>query len=112
MNYPDMITDLPEAEIPFCGVKGWLLQGEKIQALFLDIDPIGEVKEHSHSAQFGFVLQGEMSLTIGGITKRYKKGDSYYIPEGVKHSAVFHSQFKAVDVFNEAQRYAIKQTRK
>ena len=47
-DYPEMITDLPRADIPFSGVRGWILQGEEKQVIFLDIDPIGEVAEHSH----------------------------------------------------------------
>ena len=103
-----MINGLPEADIPFKGVTGRILQGEAQQAVFMDIEPIGEVGEHSHSEQFGFVLEGEMSLTIGGETKRYTPGDSYYIPEGVLHSAIFHSRVKVVDIFNEKARYSAK----
>lgn len=108
MDYPKMITDLPQADIPFKGVKGWIVQGENQQVIFMNIDPIGEVTEHTHSAQFGVVLDGEMSLTIGGETKRYKKGDTYSVPDGVPHSAVFHSQVKVMDMFNEKERYRTK----
>lgn len=108
MDYPEMITDLPEADVPFIGVRGWILQGENQQLVFMDIDPIGEVTEHAHGAQFGVVLDGEMSLTIGGQTRRCKKGDTYYIPEGVPHSAVFHSHVKAIDMFDEKGRYRVK----
>jgi len=107
-DYPEMITDLPRADIPFSGVRGWILQGEEKQVVFLDIDPIGEVAEHSHGAQMGVVIEGEMSLTIGGGTKRYGKGDIYFVPEGVLHSAVFHSAFKAIDIFNDKHRYKPK----
>ncbi len=69
MDYPAMITDLPQADIPFEGVRGWLMQGPKQQLVFMDIAPIGSVPEHSHRAQFGVVLDGEMTLTIGGETK-------------------------------------------
>jgi quercetin dioxygenase-like cupin family protein len=108
MDYPEMITHLPEADIPFTGVRGWILQGENQQLVFMDIDPIGEVTEHTHGAQFGVVLDGEMSLTIDGQTRRCKKGDTYYIPEGVPHSAVFHSHVKAIDMFDEKRRYRAK----
>ena len=108
MDFPDMIKNLPEADIPFKGVRGWILQGKNQQVVFMDIDPIGEVSEHTHSAQFGVVLEGEMSLTIGGETKRYRKGDTYFIPEGVPHSAVFHSPFRVIDIFDEKQRYRTK----
>lgn len=110
MDYPDMIMDLPEADIPFQGVKGRILQGEDQQVVFMEIEPIGEVAEHHHGAQFGFVLEGEMSLTIGGKTRRYRPGDSYFIPEGVPHSAIFHSLVKVVDIFDEKARYQVKKT--
>lgn len=108
MDYPKMILDLPEADIPFEGVRGWLHQGERQQIVFMSIEPIGEVSEHSHGEQFGVVLEGEMTLTIGGESKRYKKGDTYFIPDGVPHSAVFHSAVKVIDMFNEIARYRAK----
>jgi len=107
-EYPEMITSLPEAEIPFQGLQGWILQGGLQQLVFLEIEPIGKVTEHTHSAQFGIVLDGEMTLTIGGVTKTYRKGDTYMIPEGVPHSAVFHSKVFVVDLFNEPARYRAK----
>lgn len=108
MEYPKMISSLPQADIPFKGVKGWILQGQAQQLVFMEIDPIGEVTEHTHSAQFGMVLDGEMSLTIGSETKRYRRGDTYFIPEGIPHSAVFHSKVYIVDLFNERARYKEK----
>ncbi len=108
MDFPEMIKNLPEADIPFKGVRGWILQGKEQQVVFMDIDPIGEVSEHKHGAQFGVMLDGEMSLTIGGETKLYKKGDTYFIPEGIIHSAVFHSQVKVIDIFFEKARYQCK----
>ena len=105
---PDFITSLPEVEIPVPGVRGWLLQGEEHQAVFFEIEPIGEIPPHSHSDQWGVVLEGEMELTIGGETRRYGVGDSYHIPAGVRHSARFLSHFKALDFFNEPDRYRRK----
>ena len=106
--YPKMITDLPEADIPFRGVQGWLLQGIGEQVVFFDIEPIGEVSEHSHGEQWGFVIEGEMELTINGVKKVYRKGDHYHIPAGAPHSAVFKTQAKVVDVFADMNRYRAK----
>ncbi|HEX9901682.1 MAG TPA: cupin domain-containing protein [Acidobacteriota bacterium] len=108
MEYPKMITSLPPADISYKGLKGWILQGQAQQVVFLEIDPIGKVPEHTHRSQFGMVLEGEMSLTIGGETKRYRKGDTYVIPAGVPHSAVFHSKVYVVDFFDEPARYKEK----
>jgi quercetin dioxygenase-like cupin family protein len=104
-NYPDIIKNLPEADIAFKGVRGWLLQGKDQQLVFFDIEPIGEVAEHSHGAQWGIVVEGEMDLTIDGITKTYKKGGSYFIPDGALHSAVFKKRTWVLDFFADRERY-------
>ncbi|HRW62849.1 MAG TPA: cupin domain-containing protein [Bacteroidales bacterium] len=103
--YPDIIKNLPDADIPFDGVNGKLLQGENSQAVFFVIDAIGIVPEHSHGAQWGIVFEGEMDLTIGGVTKTFTKGDHYYIPAGVKHSANFKKKTQLMDFFEDKHRY-------
>jgi quercetin dioxygenase-like cupin family protein len=108
LEFPAFVRSLPEIDVSLPGVRGWLLQGDGKQVVFFDIEPIGAIPEHAHSAQFGVVLDGEMSLTIGGETRRYRRGDSYTIPAGVPHSAVFHSRFRAIDVFDEPARYRVK----
>ena len=107
--YPVIITKLPHADIPFKGIRGWLSQGDDHQIVFFDIQPIGEVSEHKHGAQWGIVIDGEMDLTIGGITKTYKRGDSYFIPDGVLHSAVFKARTLALDFFADKDRYKAKE---
>jgi hypothetical protein len=49
-----------------------------------------------------------MDLTIGGITNTYRKGDRYFIPEGVPHSAVFRVKTYAMDYFADRDRYKPK----
>ena len=106
--YPNVITQLPEADIPFKGVRGWLSQAEDHQIVFFEIEAIGEVAEHKHGAQWGTVYKGEMELTIGGVTKTYRQGDSYFIPEGVLHSAVFKTRTWLMDFFADKERYKAK----
>ncbi|MBW2263547.1 MAG: cupin domain-containing protein [Deltaproteobacteria bacterium] len=107
-DYPEWIQGLPEIDIPLEGVRGWLLQAGDRQAVFFDIEPIGEIPLHTHGAQFGVMLDGEMSLTISGETRRYKKGDSYSIPAGAEHGAVFHTRVRVIDFFDEPARYSPK----
>jgi quercetin dioxygenase-like cupin family protein len=107
-SFPELITTMPEADIPFPGVRGWVLQGQGRQVAFLDIDAIGDVPPHSHGEQWGMVIEGEMELTIGQETRRYGRGDTYHIPAGVTHSARFLSHFRAIDVFADADRYKPK----
>jgi quercetin dioxygenase-like cupin family protein len=106
--YPGVITRLPEADIPFEGVKGWLSQGSDHQVVFMEIEAIGEVAPHAHGAQWGTVFNGEMDLTIGGDTRTYRKGDSYFIPAGVEHSAVFRKKTWLMDFFEDSERYKTK----
>jgi quercetin dioxygenase-like cupin family protein len=106
--YPAMVTGLPEADIPFRGVRGWISQAASHQVVFLDIEAIGQVAPHSHAEQWGVIVEGEMELTIGGETRRYGPGESYYIPGGVAHGARFLSRVRVIDVFGEPERYRAK----
>ncbi len=107
-SFPAVIRALPEADIPFAGIRGWLLAGAQGQVVFMDIAPIGQVPTHAHGAQWGVVVAGELMLTIAGETHTYGKGDSYYIPAGVEHSARFNSRVLVVDFFAEPDRYQPK----
>ena len=109
--FPDIITNLPEANIPFPGVKGWISQNVNHQVVFLEIEPT-KVAEHSHCAQWGIVVEGEIHLTIGGKTNIYAKGDFYYVPKGVVHSAVFKTKTWAIDYFTDNKRYLPKKGEK
>ena len=106
--YPDFIRDLPEVDVPIDGVRGWLLSDGKRQVVFFDILPTAVVPPHSHCAQWGVLLDGEMDLTIGGETHRIKKGNWYFIPEGVEHHAKFYSQTQVIDIFDAGDRYKAK----
>ncbi len=106
--YCDTILDLPEADIPFPGVRAWISQAEDHQVCFFDIEPIGEVTPHSHGEQWGVVLEGRMKLTIGGVEKEYGPGDSYHIPAGVIHGATFLTKVRVIDYFADRERYKPK----
>ncbi len=108
--FPEEILALPEADVAFPGASGRLLQGPAQQLVFFDIDAVGEVKPHTHGAQWGVVLDGKMELTIGGETRQYGRGDTYYIPDGEVHSARFETRTRVIDFFAEPRRYGIKST--
>ncbi|MFQ5602636.1 MAG: cupin domain-containing protein [bacterium] len=106
--YPEFIRNLPEADLPIENVIGYLFQGTHGQICFFDFKPGIEVPAHAHGNQWGVVLDGEMKLTIAGETKVMQKGDSYYIPAGVVHSAKFEHPCKVLDFFEDADRYKTK----
>ena len=106
--FSKVIRQLPEADVPVPGVRGWLSQGVGHQVVFFDIEANAELPPHSHGEQWGVVVEGETEYTIGGHTRRYGPGDSYHIPAGVVHCAKFLSRFRAVEVFADADRYRPK----
>ncbi len=109
-HYPTVITDLAEADLPFEGVRAWILQGEKQQLVFFEFVPTAKVPEHSHNyPQWGMVIDGEMKLTIDGKTRTVKKGDEYLIPVQAKHKATFVTKTRVMDLFSEKTRYKPKQ---
>jgi mannose-6-phosphate isomerase-like protein (cupin superfamily) len=105
-GFPRVVTELPEADIQFQGVKGWIAQGESHQIAFFKIEASAEVSEHRHdSPQWGIVVEGKMELTIGNETRIYEKGDEYFIPPHTKHSAKFLNKVRSIDFFGEKTRY-------
>ncbi len=109
VGFPTVIKNLPKADMPFQGVKAWILQGEKHQLIFFEMQPTAIVAEHSHNyPQWGMVIEGKMKLTINGKTKTIKKGDGYLIPARAKHQAKFLTKTQVIDLFSEKTRYKPK----
>lgn len=107
-TYPRIITELPEAYLPYEGFKAWILQGNARQVVFFDIDAKAAIPEHSHEELWGIVVEGELTLIISGEKRTYKKGDSYHIPAGTRHSAIFTTPCKVIDFFDGVDRYKEK----
>lgn len=110
MELPEIVTRLPEVELPFPSttVKGNALQSDQGLLVFFHILKDIELPAHSHKAQWGTVLDGEIELTIGGETRTYGPGDSYNIPAGVVHSGRLPAGAKIIDFFEEPDRYRLK----
>ncbi len=106
--FPEIITNLPDADIPIDGLNSYLLQGKNQQLIFMSFENDAEIPEHSHEAQWGVVLDGEIRLTIGGVEFIFKKGDTYFVPRDVKHSAKIKKGYKDITLFNQRDRYKVK----
>ena len=107
-TFPEPIKNMPLADIPLEGVVAYLSQSDSHQILFMEFEKDVELPEHSHESQWGIVLEGRIDLTIDGTKHTYSKGDRYFIPEGVKHSARIYSGYKDITFFNQSDRYGIK----
>jgi quercetin dioxygenase-like cupin family protein/catechol 2,3-dioxygenase-like lactoylglutathione lyase family enzyme len=108
-SFPEIIRELPEADIPFEGVRAYISQSASHQILYMEFENDIEVPEHSHGAQWGIVVEGEIELTIDGDKRTYHKGDHYFIPEGTIHSAKIRTGYSDVTFFAEPCRYKKKE---
>lgn len=106
--FPEPITSLPEADIPFNSVRAYLSQAESHQIIFMEFTEDAQVPEHFHESQWGIVLEGQIELTIDGGKRVYSKGDRYFIPKGAKHSARVFAGYTDITFFNQADRYKVK----
>lgn len=110
MEFPEIITRLPEAELPIPSTtaRANVLQSPQGQLVFFRFLKDVELPAHSHKGQWGAVLEGQLELTIGGETRIHRPGSSYYIPAGVVHSARVRAGTKIIDFFEEPDRYRLR----
>ena len=105
-NFPEIIERHPGANIPVEGVTSHLVQAGNQQFIFMAVDQDAEVPPHSHNAQWGVVLEGEMELTVDGQIRLLRKGDSYSIEKDVVHSVKIKKGYKDLTLFDQVDRYA------
>ncbi len=110
MQFPEFIRKFPGLEIPFPAevVTTHAIRSDAGLVVFFDFLQDMILPPHSHLAQWGTVLSGEIEFTIGGETRTMGPGAMYDIPAGVEHGAVIKAGTKVIDVFEEAERYPIK----
>lgn len=107
-KFPEFIQRLPEADLPVQGIRGWLVQSENGQVMFLIAEQQVQIPPHSHGDQWGIVIDGQMELTIGDKTETFRQGDSYFIAAGTVHQAILYQGFRALDYFADKNRYKTK----
>lgn len=73
---------------PIAGISMQSLTGEKLMLNMVTIEPEAVVPEHSHTnEQAGYVVRGELILTIASETRTLTPGDCYVAPANVPHGA-------------------------
>ena len=110
MDFPPFIAALPRVVLPFpeTVVTARGLRSDRGLAVFFAFHKAMDLPAHSHGPQWGTVVAGEIVFTIGGTTRTYRPGDSYMIPAGVEHGAKIKAGTRAIDVFEEPDRYRLK----
>jgi len=83
------------------GVRMFPLFGEAGMLNLVELDPDAVVPLHSHPhEQLGFVLSGEITMTIDGVDHPLSPDGAYTIPGGVAHGArAGASGCRVIDVF-------------
>lgn len=105
--FPEIVTRHPAADLGLAGAESHLLQAGDQQIAFMSFDRDVDVPEHAHAAQWGVVLDGEIELTIAGDRRVFRKGDSYFIPAGVRHSSRIRAGYKDMTLFDQRDRYPV-----
>jgi quercetin dioxygenase-like cupin family protein len=84
------------------GITARAVRGDRITMALVDLEPGAIAADHQHdNEQLGFVVQGELTMTIGGETRLLRRGDTYVIPGGVPHGAVAGADgCVVIDVFS------------
>lgn len=110
MPFPAFFQTFPGLDVPFPEdvVQISALRSDAGLVAFFTFHKDMTLPVHSHGAQWGTVVEGEILFTIGGVTRRYSPGDSYLIPAGVEHGAEIKAGTRAIDVFEEPDRYRLK----
>lgn len=102
--FPPFIRSLPVPDSPVT-MDARIVPSEHALTMFYEIDDAVEVPAHRHGAQWGVVLEGSMELDIVGDVRTYRRGDTYYVPDGALHTARISAGYKGIDVFADADRY-------
>lgn len=110
MHFPDFIMSLPALDLPFPEevAQSRAIRSDEGLCVFFTFLQDMELPAHSHGAQWGSVVEGEIEFTIGGETRIYGPGDSYSIPAGIEHGALIKAGTRVIDVFAEPDRYPIR----
>jgi len=102
---PEFLKKNPAVAFPFGGVRGWLLQNDRQQTVFVDFFESVAVPAHSHADQWELVVAGKVELHRNGGTEVFGPGDNFFVPAGQEHAATVHAGYQAVIVFDAPDRY-------
>ena len=86
----------------FPGVEILTTAGKGIMLSVVHFEPNSVVADHAHPhEQMGYLLEGQLEFTVGGITRLLGPGDMWRIPGGVVHRVrALDQPAVALDVFH------------
>lgn len=95
--FPAFVNSLPARDYGFEGLYVHSDISETGETLFVYAEKEIVFPEHAHGAQFTAVISGECDFTADGKTTTYRKGDTYYIPTGMRHQITLHAGYAEMD---------------
>jgi len=108
-EFPAFIRGNPEIEVPLPGVRGWMIANGHQQTVFVHFSQDVEVPEHAHADQWELVISGRVELHRPEVTEIFGAGDNFFVPAGQPHSATVYKGYRAVIVFDEPDRYRVRE---
>ena len=110
MPIADFMRRFPAIDLPVSDdiVSTNVIRSEDGLAVFFTFHKAFDLPAHAHKGQWGTVLSGEIELTIEGKTRTYRPGEAYAIPSGAVHSARIAAGTVVLDVFEEPDRYPLR----
>jgi len=95
-----VISEIVQRELAK-GIRGRYFHSESMTVGFIDIDKGAILPEHSHlHEQITEVTEGQLEMTIDGITQVLEPGIITLIPSNIVHGARALTDCKVVDIFN------------
>lgn len=102
MPFPEGIRRLPKTEL--AGADVYVHDDGTSQILFIEVPrdrPAAVVPNHTHDVEWGFVVEGEIEMTLGGRVERHAAGSTHLIPKDLPHSFRFAPGTSSVHYFVE-----------
>ena len=91
--------------------KKTLVYGDRTLMAEFRLEHGADLPRHSHPhEQTGYLVSGEIELSIGDETHQVKPGDSWCIARGVEHKATVLEDSVAIEVFSPVREDYIPQT--
>jgi quercetin dioxygenase-like cupin family protein len=102
MPFPETVRRLPKTSL--FGVDVYVHDAGGTQILFLELpenrSPV-TVPTHTHDAEWGIVVEGEIGMTFPDRTEIHSAGMTHWIPSGVAHSFRFAPGTSSIHYFVE-----------
>ena len=95
-----IISEIPERELAK-GIKGRYFHTNSTTIGFVDIEKGANLPAHSHfHEQITQILEGQLEMTIDGVTQVLEPGVITLIPSNLVHGAKALTDCKVVDIFS------------